>query len=96
MQTGDNQYADAVCRPRYARISEVFVLRRMLTLHTSRAKNCPRVECRRVATNIGVIYTTVYGTMSRRDNHMSSTMEKGSYTLGVFVLYTQSYTPKRI
>ena len=67
MQTGDNQYADAVCRPRYARISEVFVLRRILTLHTSRVKNCPRVECRRVATNIGVIYRTAYGTLSRRE-----------------------------
>ena len=49
------------------RISEVFVLRRLQTLHTSRVINCPRVECRRVATIIGAIYRTAYGTLSRRD-----------------------------
>ena len=49
------------------RRSKVFVLRRIQAPHSSRMKNCPRVECRRVSISIGAIYKAAYGTLSRRD-----------------------------
>ena len=57
-----NPYADRDI----IRISEVFILRHIQTLHLSRVKNCPRVKCRRVSANIGVIYRAAYGSQSRR------------------------------
>ena len=48
------------------RRSKVFVLRRIQAPHSSRMKNCPRVECRRVSISIGAIYKAAYGTLSRR------------------------------
>ena len=48
------------------RRSKVFVLRRIQAPHSSRMKNCPRVECRRVSISIGAIYKAAYGILSRR------------------------------
>ena len=48
------------------RRSKVFVLRRIQEPHSSRMKNCPRVECRRVSISIGAIYKAAYGILSRR------------------------------
>ena len=48
------------------RVSEVFVLRHIQIPHSRRAKNRPRVKCRRVSINIGAIYNTVYDILSRR------------------------------
>ena len=42
------------------RRSKVFVLRRIQAPHSSRMKNCPRVECRRVSISIGAIYKGRY------------------------------------
>ena len=44
----------------------MFVLRRIQAPHSSRMKNCPRVECRRVSISIGAIYKAAYGILSRR------------------------------
>ena len=51
------------------RRSKVFVLRRIQAPHSSRMKNCPRVECRRVSISIGAIYKAAYGILSRRVSH---------------------------
>ena len=50
------------------RRSKVFVLRRIQAPHSSRMKNCPRVECRRVSISIGAVYKAAYGILSRRDS----------------------------
>ena len=46
------------------RRSKVFVLRRIQVPHSSRMKNCPRVECRRVSISISAIYKAAYGILS--------------------------------
>ena len=58
-----NPYADRDI----IRRSKVFVLRRIQAPHSSRMKNCPRVECRRVSISMGAIYRAAYGILSRRD-----------------------------
>ena len=59
-----NSYADRDI----IRRSKVFVLRRIQAPHSSRMKNCPRVECRRVSISMGAIYRAAYGILSRRVN----------------------------
>ena len=59
-----NPYADRDI----IRRSKVFVLRRIQAPHSSRMKNCPRVECRRVSISIGAIYKAAYGILSRRES----------------------------
>ena len=36
--------------------------------HSSRMKNCPCVEGRRVSISMGAIYKAAYGILSRRDS----------------------------
>ena len=62
MKNIPNPYADRDI----IRRSQVFVLRRIQAPHSSRMKNCPRVECRRVSISIGAIYKAAYGILSRR------------------------------
>ena len=50
----------------FVRVSEVFTLRHIQIPHSTCVKNRPCVKCRRVSINIGAIYNTVYGILSRR------------------------------
>ena len=65
------------------RRSKVFVLRRIQAPHSSRMKNCPRVECRRVSISIGAIYKAAYGILSRRVIYLRMSRSLSSFVCSV-------------
>ena len=58
MQTGDDEYTESICRPRYHTYKR--------SVRSETYTGAARVECRRVSISMGAIYNAAYGTLSRR------------------------------